>query len=61
MIHKAIVKAQVAARYYEIVNPERNYPIQQALRQFRQDRNINKKIVLKIISQIFQEQKKMLK
>jgi hypothetical protein len=61
MIHKALIKAQVALRYYTIVQPGRKYPPQQALRQFRQDKALDKKIVLRVISQIFKEQKEMLK
>lgn len=60
-IHKAIIKAQVASRYYDIVSPGRNYPTQQALRQFRQDKNIDLKIVRQVIANIFKEQKELLK
>lgn len=60
LIHPALKKAQVASRYYAIVHPDRNYPMQQALRQFRQDRSIDKKILRAVIESIFAEQKKML-
>jgi hypothetical protein len=58
-IHGAFIKARIAAHYYAIKG--RNYEFQHALRQFRQDKAIDKKIVSKVISQIFKEQKEMLK
>jgi len=61
MIHKALKIAIVASRYYAIVAPDRNYPTQQALRQFRQDKKIDKKIVHQVIADIFKEQKALLK
>lgn len=60
LIHPALTISQVALRYYAIVHPERNYHIERALKQFRQDRNIDKKVLRKVIEVIFKEQKKML-
>jgi len=61
MIHPAIKKTQVALRYYKIVYPERNYDDHNAVRQFNQDKKINNVIVLRVITEIFKEQKEILK
>lgn len=56
MIHKAIVKSEVAFRYYQEVSPDKKYPKEQARKQFQQDKNIDLKIVRKILKEIFKEQ-----
>lgn len=60
MIHPDISKTGVAVRYYEVVHPERNYQKHQALRQFRQDRAIDLKVLKSVIREIFKEQMKLL-
>ena len=61
MIHQALSKSEIAYRYYQEVAPDRNYPKEQARKQFQQDRNINVKVVRKILNDIFKEQLLLLK
>lgn len=61
MIHQALSKSEIAYRYYQEVAPNRNYPKEQARKQFQQDSNIDVKIVRKIVKDIFREQLLLLK
>lgn len=61
MIHPDISKTGAAFRYYKIVHPERKYPRRQALRQLKQDKNIDLKVLKSVIREIFQEQLNLLK
>lgn len=60
MIHNALSKSEVAFRYYLRLRPERQYTKREAIRQFIQDKHIDKKIVWIIVKQIFEEQKQLL-
>lgn len=61
MIHPALTITEVALRYYLLTHPERNYDRHNAVRQWKQDKSIDKKVLRQVIDQIFMEQKKMLK
>jgi hypothetical protein len=61
MIHKALSKTEIAFRYYRAVAPERKYNKEAARKQFNQDRDIDSKVISKIVDQIFKEQKELLK
>lgn len=61
MIHPSLTITEVALRYYAITHPERKYDRHNAVRQWKQDKDIDKKVVRQVIDQIFKEQKKMLK
>jgi hypothetical protein len=61
MIHKALSKTEIAFRYYKEVAPERKYDKEAARKQFNQDRDIDSKVISKIVDQIFKEQKELLK
>jgi len=60
-IHDAFSKAAIAVRYYQRVKPERNYDAEAARKQFDQDSKIDRKIVLEVVTEIFKEQKAMLR
>lgn len=61
MIHEAFKITEIALRYYKITHPERKYSRHYAVKQWRQDKKIDKKIVLSIVNQINSEQKTILK
>lgn len=56
MIHEAFRKAVIAYRYYQIIQPEKNYNNEQARKRFNQDKNINLKTLKKVIHTVFKEQ-----
>lgn len=60
MIHPALTITEVAMRYYSITHPERSYDRHNAVRQWKQDKAIDKKVVRQVIDQIFKEQKKLI-
>jgi hypothetical protein len=53
-------KTFLAFRYYQEKHPERNYDKDQARRQLAQDSNIDERLLLRVLKQIFKEQKEML-
>lgn len=57
-LHEAFTVTEIALRYYAKVNPERNYSRHYAIKQWRQDKNIQWPIVEKVILKIFNEQTK---
>jgi proline racemase len=61
MIHKALKITEVAQRYYKIKHPERRYTRHYSIRQWRQDKTIDKDIVNVVLKKIFEEQTKLLK
>lgn len=61
MIHKAFKITEVALRYYNLVHPEREYTRHYAVKQWAQEKSINKTVLQLVIASIFAEQKKMLK
>lgn len=61
MIHEAFRKAAIAYRYYQIIQPEKNYNNEQARKRFDQDKNINIEILQKVIQTVFKEQADLLK
>lgn len=60
MIHEAYNKATIAKLYYKKKHPGRNYDREQARKQFQQDNNIDDKILLVVLKEVFKEQKKMI-
>jgi putative cell wall-binding protein len=58
MIHKAYKKGTIAKYYYKIVR-KKDFSNQSALVQFNKDLHIDWNIVQDVISQIFEEQKKL--
>lgn len=60
MIHYAYNKAAVAELYYQKKYPDRKYDRDAARKQFQQDNNIDEKILLAVLKEIFNEQKAML-
>lgn len=60
MLHKAFVITEIALRYYKIIHPERKYSRHYAVKQWRQDKNIDKPTVWAIINKIINEQRKTL-
>jgi hypothetical protein len=61
MLHKAFVITEIALRYYKITHPERKYTRHYAVKQWRQDKNIDKSVVQLVLSNVFEQQKKLLK
>lgn len=61
MIHQALSKSEIAFRYYRIVHRDRDYNKEDARKRFQQDRKIDVKVVRKVIDEIFQEQRAILK
>lgn len=60
MIHEAYTKSEIAVRYYNVKYPDRNYSKQEAIKQFSQDKSIDKKTLRSVIDTIYAEQKKLL-
>ncbi len=60
-LHEAFTVTEIALRYYKKVHPERNYSRHYAIKQWRQDKNIDQSVVEKVILKIFDEQKQLLK
>lgn len=58
MIHKAYTKGVLAERYYAKLG--KVYNQDQARKQFAQEKNLNEKILLQVLKEIFNEQKNML-
>jgi len=56
-IHPAYNKTILTHRYYQEKSPEKNYDKDQSRKQFHQDKNIDEKVLLKVLRQIFEEQK----
>jgi Zn-finger nucleic acid-binding protein len=61
MIHKAIKITEVAQRYYKFKHPERKYSRHYSIRQWRQDKYIDREVVNVVLKKIFDEQFKLLK
>jgi hypothetical protein len=61
MIHKAFKITEIALRYYKITHPERNYTRHYAVKQWRQDKVIDKKIVRSVVKEVINEQNTLLK
>lgn len=61
MIHEAFTKSEIAFRYYQQKYPERNYTRKEAMKQFSQDRAIDRKIIRTVIDTIYSEQKQLLR
>jgi len=59
-LHEAFTVTEIALRYYAKVNPERNYSRHYAIKQWRQDKNINWSVVEDVILKIHKEQMKMI-
>lgn len=61
MIDQSIYKlAGIAQAYYKIRNPERGYSRARAHRSFIQDKNIDKKILRRVITEAYRKQLKAL-
>jgi len=60
LLHKAFVATEIAIRYYKITHPERKYSRHYAIRQWRQDKKIDKGTVWNIINQVINDQRKTL-
>ncbi len=60
MLHEAFSITEVALRYYKLQHPERNYSRHYAVKQWRQDKRIDSKVVKKVIDKIIVEQNKLL-
>lgn len=58
---KGYNKSDIAESYYKIKHPERNYPRDQAKKQFFQDKNIDKKVLRAIYKAVYEEGKALLK
>lgn len=58
-LHEALVTTEIAIRYYKIKHPKRKYSRHYAIRQWKQDNNIDQHLVELIVSIVFEEQKKM--
>lgn len=61
MIHEALNKSAIAERYYNIKHPERNYTRQEAVKQFAQDSQIDRQLLMQVVNDVFKEQKQMIK
>lgn len=61
MIHPALTITEVSVRYYKITHPQREYDRHNAVRQWKQDKSIDKKVLRSVIDQIFKEQKDLLR
>lgn len=61
MIHEALNKSAIAERYYNIKHPERNYTRQDAVKQFAQDSQIDRQLLLQVVNDVFKEQKELLR
>lgn len=60
-IHKTICISQLAIRYYAITRPGKVISIEQARKNYFLDNKIDEKVVIQVLKQAFNEQKKMLK
>lgn len=58
MIHKAYTKGVLAVRYYAKLG--KVYDQDQARKQFAQEKNLNEKVLLQVLREIYSEQKEML-
>lgn len=61
MIHPIYTIAQVAVRYYAITRPSKELSVEQARKNFFQDKKIDDKVLLKVLEHALKEQKKLLK
>lgn len=61
MLHKTFKITQIALRYYKIKHPKRKYSNHYAVKQWRQDSNIDRDVLKVVINKVFEEQNKMLK
>ena len=60
-IHPIYIIAQIAVRYYAITRPDKELSVEQARKNFFQDKKIDEKVLLKVLTHALQEQKKLLK
>lgn len=60
-LHPVYIIAQVAVRYYAITRPDKELSVEQARKNFFQDKKIDEKVLLKVLTHALQEQKKSLK
>lgn len=55
-LHQVYILTEIAYRYYNIARPEKRYTREQARKQYVQDRNIDKNILLKVFKLCYFEQ-----
>jgi predicted GIY-YIG superfamily endonuclease len=61
IISNCFFVSYIAQEYYKIKHPERRYTRHYSIRQWRQDKTIDKDIVNVVLKKIFEEQTKLLK